>query len=124
MNELTKLTETLARVYEVKPAEMRRRLMAAANRKHLRPLIAARQMVAALKANPPRLAANRAFAKGTMPAGVSHEVAIKHAKAIRRVVTRGETLAQAYDHILADEADHDRRDLARKLGLPIPEAAP
>lgn len=41
MNELTKLTETLARVYEVKPAEMRRRLMAAANRKHLRPLIAA-----------------------------------------------------------------------------------
>lgn len=123
-DELDRLTKVLAQAWAMTPAQFRRKLMRDANANHLRPLILARMLVKNIREMKPYQTAQKAFAQGRVPAGHERDQIVRHAKAMKRVVTRGETLAEAYDHILADEADHDRRDLARKLGLPIPEAAP
>lgn len=119
-NELDRLTKVLAEAWAMTPAQFRRKLMRDANANHLRPLILARMLVKNIREMKPYQTAQKAFAQGRVPAGHERDQIVRHAKAMKR----GETLAQAYDHIIADEADHDRRDIARKLGLPIPEAAP
>ena len=123
MDELDRLTDILARAYETTPAQMLKRIMRCANAEHRRPIVFAREIVSKMRHLKPRRDANKAFAAGKVPPGLAdHDEVIRQAKALKRVALKGETLAQAYDHILADEADHDRRDMATRLGIKLPEA--
>lgn len=123
MDELDRLTEILARAYQTTPAQMRKRIMRCANAEHRRPLQFARDVVHKMRTVKPWRDANKAIADGTIPKGLAtHEEVVRQAKALKRVALKGETLAEAYDHILEDEADHDRRDMMTRLGIKPPEA--
>lgn len=123
MDELDRLTRRLARAWNMTPEQFRRKLMRDANANHMRPLTLARKLVDGITYMRPYKTAQKAFAQGRVPAGHEREQVVRHAKAMKRVLTKGETLAEAYEHIRADEADHDRRDIAQRLNLPIPGAA-
>ena len=114
-DELDRLTRRLAEAWGMSPEQFRRKLMRDANANHMRPLTIARKLVAGISNMKPWQTAQKAFAQGRVPAGHERDQIVRHAKAMKRVVTKGETLAEAYGHIRADEADHDRRDMEARL---------